>query len=103
MAVDVKAYGPESTACKAITAVLTKARTIQEKAFTGSVEQADIDAAFGPDVVSALPADAVAYVAALHSVAVRYPGKDVVATSTYFGQWAPAFEAVEKAAAGICS
>ena len=75
VAVTAAAQGAGSPACTALSTVLANVGTIGNKAYSGTVEQADVDRAFGGTALAGVPADAMPYVEAVKVVAEKFPGR----------------------------
>ena len=103
VAVTAAAQGAGSPACTALSTVLANVGTIGNKAYSGTVEQADVDRAFGGTALAGVPADAMPYVEAVKVVAEKFPGRDAVAASTLFMDWDPAYNGLVATVTKVCS
>ena len=103
VAVTAAAQGAGSPACTALSTVLANVGTIGNKAYSGTVEQADVDRAFGGTALAGVPADAMPYVEAVKVVAEKFPGRDAVAASTLFMDWDPAYNGLAATVTKVCS
>jgi len=95
--------GADSPQCAAMSKVLAALTTIGLKAATGSVTQADLDAAFARDVIDAVPSDALGLLADMQAISDTLVGKPQEEASALLGDWTTPFERFTTATMAVCS